>query len=285
MVSRIITKYVGNSIVEVKSVGRNKVSIALNNFEKANSILKLDTLKANNMSASIPAFRVIRTGIIKNVPLDISEETILKEFNSHAKIISARRLQRKVRKDGKDELLPSLSVLIKFQGQLLPRALSYIYVSFPVFPYIPHVLMCFSYLRFGHISADCKSIARCARCGQNRHDNQEDCPQARLPPKCCGQEHLPSSAKCPMYIRQRQVYYYAALENVSYAEARSKFGISSRPFPLSSSPVPPSMISTFCLPLPTFPVPFPVLPRVAFRHFMTSIRMASLEAFQNLALP
>ncbi|KYQ50100.1 hypothetical protein ALC60_10793, partial [Trachymyrmex zeteki] len=168
-----------------------------------------------------------RTGVIKNVPLDISKETILKEFNSHTKIISARRLQRKVRKDGKDELLPSLSVLVKFQGQLLPCALSYIYVSFPVIPYIPRVLMCFSCLRFRHISADCKSTARCARCGQNRHDNQEDC------------EHLPSSSKCPMYIRQRQVYHYAALENVSYAEARSKLGISFRFFPLSSSPVPP----------------------------------------------
>ncbi|KYQ60791.1 hypothetical protein ALC60_00138 [Trachymyrmex zeteki] len=151
----------------------------------------------------------MRTGVVKNVPLDISEETILKEFNSPTKIISVRRLQRKVRMNSKDELLPSLSVLVKFQGQLLSRALSYMYVSFPVLPYIPRVLMCFSCLRFGHISADCKSTPRCARCGQNRHDNQEH--RRNLPPKCCncGQEHLPSSAKCPMYIRQRQVNHYA----------------------------------------------------------------------------
>ncbi|KYM98769.1 RNA-directed DNA polymerase from mobile element jockey [Cyphomyrmex costatus] len=66
----------------------------------------------------------MRTGV-KNVLVDISEKTILKEFSSQAKISSARRLQRRVKRDGKDELLPSLSVLVKFQGQFLPRAISY----------------------------------------------------------------------------------------------------------------------------------------------------------------
>ncbi|XP_018309251.1 uncharacterized protein [Mycetomoellerius zeteki] len=211
-----ISKHVGNNIVEVKSAGRNEITVSLNNYEKANSILNLADLKAHNLKASIPAFRVMRTGVIKNVPLEVTDEMILNEFNSTAKIVSVRRLHRKIRKDDKDVLTPTLSVLAKFQGQLLPRALTFMHVSFPVLPYIPRVLMCFACLRFGHISSDCKSAACCAKCGQNRHTNQEDCPRHQLSPiRCnCGQEHLPSSVRCPVYIKQRQVYQYAALENV-----------------------------------------------------------------------
>lgn len=178
MVSRVISKLVGNNnILEVKSAGRNKVSVSFNNFERANSLSNMEALKVHNLKAIIPAFRVMRTGVIKNVPLDISEETIQNEFSSTAKIVSVRRLCRKERKDGKEELIPTFSVMAKFQGQVLPRSLTYLHVSFPVIPYIPRVLMCFACLRFGHISSDCKSAARCSKCGQNRHEKIEDCHQ------------------------------------------------------------------------------------------------------------
>ncbi|KYQ54669.1 hypothetical protein ALC60_06476 [Trachymyrmex zeteki] len=40
-------------------------------------------------------------------------------------------------------------------------------------------------------------------------------------------EHFPSSPKCPVYMRQKQIYVYADTENVSYFEVRTKFGIAS----------------------------------------------------------
>ncbi|KYN02861.1 hypothetical protein ALC62_06311, partial [Cyphomyrmex costatus] len=180
------------------SAGRNKVSVALNNHDKANSILRLDSLKANNLRASIPAFRVMRTGVAKNISLDITEENILKDFSSQAKILSVKRLQH----------------------QLLPRSLTYMHVSFPIIPYIP---------RFGHISSDCKSTPRCTRCGQGKHNNQEDCPRVHLPPQCvnCNQDHFPSSSKCPLYLKHKQVYQLAADKNISYMEARTRLGLSS----------------------------------------------------------
>ena len=93
----------------------------------------------------------MRSGV-KNIPLDISEETVCKEFTSAAKIISARRrLCHKERKEGKDELIPTYSAIVKFQDQFLPSASRDTFVSFPVLPYISRVLMYFSCLRFGHI--------------------------------------------------------------------------------------------------------------------------------------
>ncbi|KYN05833.1 hypothetical protein ALC62_03234 [Cyphomyrmex costatus] len=270
MVSRVISNYVGNSITEVKSAGRNKVLVLLNKYDKANTIVQPDFLKKHNLKANIPAFRVMRTGVVKNVPVDISEETIVKEFTSQAKILSVRRLQRKVKKDGKDELLPSLSVLVKFQGQVLPRAITFLHVSFPVFPYIPRVLMCFSCLRFGHISSGCKSSPRCSRCGQGRHNNTDDRPRKNLPPKCCncGLEHFPSFTQCPSYIQQRQVYRHAALENISYLEARSRLGISPSPAlfsPISFSSFPAPHISKF----PFLP-PLSRSPRFSSHNYFTA---------------
>jgi len=91
-ISRIVTKLVdNNNITEVKSAGRNKVSVSFNNYKKANNFVQFDALQAYQLKTSIPAFRV-RSDIIKNVSLDISEETVCKEFTSAAKIISARRL-------------------------------------------------------------------------------------------------------------------------------------------------------------------------------------------------
>ncbi|KYN31600.1 hypothetical protein ALC56_14098 [Trachymyrmex septentrionalis] len=102
------------------------------------------------------------------MPQDISEETILNEFSSAVKIVSVRRLFRKVRKDGKDELIPTQSVLAKFQDQNLPRALTFMH-------------------------------------WQSKHVKLENCHRHILPSKCCncGQDHFPSSNKC---LRQRQVY-------------------------------------------------------------------------------
>ncbi|KYN33854.1 hypothetical protein ALC56_11826 [Trachymyrmex septentrionalis] len=120
------------------------------------------------------------------------------EFSSVV-IVSVRRLCRRKRKDGKDKLIPTYSVLAKFQGQVLPQSLTFMHVSFPIILYISRVLM----------------------------EKPEDCSCHQLPP---------SFTKCPLYIKQKQVYQYAALKNVSYAETCGKLGIFSFFLPQISSP-------------------------------------------------
>ncbi|KYQ54071.1 hypothetical protein ALC60_07025 [Trachymyrmex zeteki] len=153
-------RFANGKILEVKSSGRNKVAIHFNDLNAANSTLTHPSLKANGLSAFIPPFNVLRTGVIRNVPLDISEKDVVNHFSSQ-------------------------TIMIKFRSQNLPRAISFMHVNFPVFPYIPRVLMCFSCLRYGHVNADCKSKPRCSRCGNPRHSVPEECSRLRLPPICC----------------------------------------------------------------------------------------------------
>ncbi|KYM94034.1 hypothetical protein ALC62_15363, partial [Cyphomyrmex costatus] len=180
----------------------------------------------------------LRSGIIRNVPHDISEGEIINSFSSQLKIISARRLNIRLRKDGEITFTPSKTVLVKFHGQYLPRSVTYMYINFSVSPYFPRVLMCFSCFRYGHINADCKSKPRCDRCGGAKHSEPDVCPRLNLPPICCncGGEHLPSAVSCPAYLRQKQIYTCATLDNISYAEARLK--LSGSPSSLSPSPNP-----------------------------------------------
>lgn len=108
--------------------------------------------------ASIPVFRIMRTGVIKNVPLDVSENDILNEFNSSCKIVSVKCLNIRERKNGELISIPSRTVMVRFRGQSLPRAISFLYVNFPVLPYFPRVLMCCSCFRYEHVSAECKGL-------------------------------------------------------------------------------------------------------------------------------
>ncbi|KYN17765.1 hypothetical protein ALC57_09954 [Trachymyrmex cornetzi] len=236
-VARVMTRIANDKITEVKSSGRNKVAVHFNDRATANKVLSHPLLKESGLSASIPAFRILRTGVVKNVPLDISENDILNHFTSPYKIVSAKRLNVRMFKDGESTFVPSRTILVKFRGQCLPRSVTYLHVSFPVMPYFPRVLMCFSCLRYGHVSSDCKSKPRCARCGSQKHPTVEDCPRDQLPPICCncGGQHLPSFSGCPTYVRHKQIYAYATIENLSYSDARQKFGTSS---PIGSSPPP-----------------------------------------------
>ncbi|KYN05748.1 hypothetical protein ALC62_03323, partial [Cyphomyrmex costatus] len=155
--------------------------------------------------------------------------------------------------------------------KFLPRSVFFMHVSFPVSPYVPRVLMCFSCLRYGHVIANCKSKSRCERCGNAKHPVPDDCPRIQLPPLCCncGGEHLPSASNCPAFLKQKQIYVTAAIENISYVEARSKLG---GPPPSSSS-----------LPNSFHPSEFPSLPHnhnpprppVNYQDLMTEIPLFS----------
>ncbi|KYM96984.1 hypothetical protein ALC62_12361 [Cyphomyrmex costatus] len=195
-VACVVTSFAKEQIIEIKASGRNRIAIHFSDLNMANTTLSHPSLKEAGLIAFIPSFNILRTGVIRNVPLDISEDDIAKR-----------------------------TVLIKFRGQFLPRSVFFMHVSFPVSPYFPRVFICFSCLRYGHVIANCKSKSRCERCGKAKHPVPDECPRIQLPPLCCncGGEHLPSASNCPAFLKQK-LYATAAIENISYVEARSKLG-------------------------------------------------------------
>ncbi|TGZ51999.1 Uncharacterized protein DBV15_12416 [Temnothorax longispinosus] len=131
----------------------------------------------------------------------------MQEIESSAKIISIQRLNRRIRRNGESMFEPSKTILIKFEGQLLPSEISIFKTKLKVESYIPQVQICFSCFRFRHISSNCRSKARCGRCTLEPYAKKEDCLRINLPPLCinCKGEHLPTASTCPVYIEQRRI--------------------------------------------------------------------------------
>lgn len=82
--------------MEIKKADYSKVSIFLKTHEAANDLVNDPRLKGRDVIAFIPPSWISRKGIIRNISLDLADETILKNVSSPIKITSAKRLSRRV---------------------------------------------------------------------------------------------------------------------------------------------------------------------------------------------
>ncbi|TGZ38134.1 hypothetical protein DBV15_09986 [Temnothorax longispinosus] len=224
-ISRMISASFKKDIVECKQVGNNKVMVTFSTAKAANSVIDHPLLKQKNLTAFIPSFRVMRVGIVRDIPIEFALSELETEFESSAKISSISRMNRKIREnDGTFKFVPSKTVMLKFESQKLPKEVALFKTKIPVAPYIPRVLICFSCYRFGHVGANCKGNPRCIRCAQVKHKVDEVCPRQELPPVCgnCGAEHLPTSPSCPALGKQKQIYNIAYGENIPLPQARAR---------------------------------------------------------------
>lgn len=98
--------------------------------------------------------------VIYGMSVKMSEEEI-KNNMSGAKVIQARRLPY-VRNGVKND---SLSVMLQFQGEILPSRVMVGFMSYIVREYVPPLLRCYKCQRYGHVGAVCEGKQRCGKCG------------------------------------------------------------------------------------------------------------------------
>ncbi|KAG0426981.1 hypothetical protein HPB47_025938 [Ixodes persulcatus] len=88
------------------------------------------------------------------------------------------------------------TILVTFEGRVLPKKVSYMSEVLNVREYRPRPLVCFRCHAIGHKMDVCpRDTARCGTCG-SEHDGMEGCAQT---PKCrnCGGAHVATSKECP----------------------------------------------------------------------------------------
>ncbi|KAI8442258.1 hypothetical protein MSG28_005828 [Choristoneura fumiferana] len=138
----------------LKRIGRNRVTISFSDFQAANNFLTNPALSASNYKTFIPTFSVTRLGIVRGVPSEWSEEEILENISvpiGCGPILKVRRLKRKVIESGVNELKPTESVVLTFDGQVLPKRIFMCYAALPVDLYIYPTIQCYNCCRFGHV--------------------------------------------------------------------------------------------------------------------------------------
>jgi len=67
-ISRIISQIFPRDILEIRKAGRNKVLVHTSTYETANRLVSNNSLSSHNLQAFIPSYKVLRAGIMRDVP-------------------------------------------------------------------------------------------------------------------------------------------------------------------------------------------------------------------------
>ncbi|XP_074109330.1 uncharacterized protein LOC141534090 [Cotesia typhae] len=185
-------------------------------------------------------------------------EDLKEGINSIVEIISLTRCQRAVLENQEKKYVPSKSVKITFAGQIRPNKVSIFNAIHKVYIYTSPVKRCTNCLRFNHSAKECKDSPNCNHCGNSRenHPDPTNCPLIESPPKCinCKGDHVSLSSSCPILAHLKDIHNYAAINNISYSEAKD--AIKS----LNQTPIAPSTYNLADFPhiqSPTLPIQNP----------------------------
>jgi hypothetical protein len=204
----------------IQKENRNTVSINFRTPEDANSFITSYFVISNNLKAFVPKYRLSRQGLIRGIPNNVSMEEILEGIETPAnvgKVLSARRLNYKDTSSGEIEWKPSSTLILTFEGSIVPDRVFLFYNSLKVEQYISPTVLCYNCCRYGHAKKHCKSPTRCYKCSKPHPADQCDSTYVR----CinCQGAHTAANLKCPEYIRQRNIKRTMAMDNVSLKEA------------------------------------------------------------------
>jgi len=166
-VSHVISQIFPQDILEIKKVGRSKVLVQTNTYEPANRLVSNNSLTSHNLRAFILTYKILRAGIIRDVPQDLSIELLKESISSSIKILKLHRLNRRMKINNEIRYVPSRTVCLKFADQSLSRFIYLFNCRYPVYPFIPKTRICFSCFKVGHLNKTCKSRPRCLYCGEN----------------------------------------------------------------------------------------------------------------------
>lgn len=182
-------------------------------------------MQSKGYNVYIPYSQVTCKGIIRNIDLELKKETLKSIIKTHINILYIKRLNRKILKGNENkevEYAPTETILITFEGVVLPRFISIYSLEFPVTIYIPPTTQCLSCLMFGHISKQCRGKPKCKKCGWIWDQTKEDSNNHECLGKCyfCNSDsHDATSKNCPEYTRQTQIKKIMVFENISYYDA------------------------------------------------------------------
>lgn len=222
-VGHILHKKLGIvNIRKIDRVGLNRIRVYVNNIKDANKLIQNEGLATENLKAYIPSNLLSRKAVIKHVDTSFNEDYLFENFMSTVAITNVYRVKRKVEFEGDTVLIPKQTVIVTFEGNVLPK---YIYLNSVVCvvePYIQKVIQCYKCLRYGHVAKQCRSVkSLCTNCGKDK-DESHTCrePQDTCCIYCKNSEHKSISKDCPSFQCQRKIKTSMANNNLTYLEAK-----------------------------------------------------------------
>ena len=203
---------------------RTKMIMFLQNDEDAKECMQIDRVA----NVSVRTARKPKTcrGIIKGIPLYLTDEQIKESIDSPFPIIEVLRQKRYNREDKKLE--NSYSVLVEFESPFLPPNVWCSGRKKEVFIYNRRVLQCYKCQRYGHLQKDCRAKEfTCLRCSGNHFskecslkDKEINDPARQYCCANCKGRHSTTSSACPVRRENREILMVAEKYQMGYSRAR-----------------------------------------------------------------
>lgn len=210
---------VGESVQEIKKIGRNRIVVHCRNKEVANQLVDNAELKALH-EVFIPLSFVSRAAVVRNIDVEYGEEELKEEIESgHYKILEVSRMKRRMFDNGTMTFGDSQSVKIFFQGTEFPNNVYLWGVRLQCEPFIQPIIQCYQCLRYNHTTKQCKGVRVCKVCGSK--DADHECKASATCINCKG-VHQADSKECPEKKRQKSIKEMMAFQNLTYMEAAAK---------------------------------------------------------------
>lgn len=206
----------------LKRIGRNRLSMSFTKHEDANSFISDPRVTKNNLRAFIPSFNITRIGLVRGVPASWSLEEVQENISvpiGCGNVLKIRRIKFKDVSKGSVEWKDTETIVVTFDGQVLPKRIFICYNSLPVELYIYPTIQCFNCCRFGHTKVQCRSKPRCFKCGQGHTADSCDVEEDSTVCCLCSGYHYATSKSCPEFSRQKDIKKSMAHNCISYAEA------------------------------------------------------------------
>jgi hypothetical protein len=154
----------------------------------------------------------------------IPEGEIKKELAPQG-VISVKRFTKK-----RNEIIePTNTYLLSFAMPTLPKNIKVGFYQMKVEMFVPNPLRCFKCQRFGHGQTNCKGSETCFRCGEEGHDGK-NCNREHKCRNCKG-DHMASSKKCPIWIKEKEIQKVKIEKRVTYPEAKNLVNMYNVPKP------------------------------------------------------
>ncbi|GBP61812.1 hypothetical protein EVAR_88736_1 [Eumeta japonica] len=117
---------------------------------------------------------------------------------------------------------PSQTVVLTFDGQMLPQRVFLCYNALSIEVYTYPTIQCYNWCRYGHTKAQCRSRPRCFK-RTNAHIS-ESCTVREDEVSClhCLGRHTTTRKLCPELDRQKRIKISMAEESISYSETSKK---------------------------------------------------------------
>lgn len=213
-----------NNIIRIRNKGNHKIGVEFDNYLSANAFISNKVLLDKGLNSYIPFNMVTCKGIVRRVDPELDIKEIKYLISSKFKILDIKRLNRKVIDENGVQYKPTGTLLITFEGTILPKYLNISYISFPVLPFVPRVTQCFKCQYFGHTENQCKGKKKCVSCSEAHSEEQEykECKKV-LCFHCKSISHKSNNKDCPEYKRQKNIKEKMAFDNVSFYDASLYF--------------------------------------------------------------